>query len=161
MLSIGKDHRINDFWFLCHISQAFFTTWVFGSLLSGLGWYLLFQGLLGWNFIIHSHAGGHHNPKIYHDGGKFSIDKPIDFGEFTLMSTTDTKGFKYAWWAGFYWFGDHQLHHLFPTIDAAYYPHLYDEFDKTVKEFGLGKFVQPMSKPRFYLEIVDQLQKSD
>ena len=27
VLSIGKDHRINDFWFLCHISLAFFTTW--------------------------------------------------------------------------------------------------------------------------------------
>lgn len=34
-------------------------------------------------------------------------------------------------------FGDHGLHHLFPTIDHAYLPHLYPVLDEVCKEFKI------------------------
>jgi hypothetical protein len=35
-------------------------------------------------------------------------------------------------------FGDHTLHHLFPTVDASKLPHLYPTFLETCKEFNVN-----------------------
>jgi fatty acid desaturase len=34
-------------------------------------------------------------------------------------------------------FGEHCLHHLFPTVDHWHLHHLYPVFDETCKEFGI------------------------
>lgn len=34
-------------------------------------------------------------------------------------------------------FGDHTLHHLFPTVDHAYHRHLYSVLAQTCNEFGV------------------------
>lgn len=34
-------------------------------------------------------------------------------------------------------FGDHSLHHLFPTIDHGHLPFLYPALQKTCQEFGI------------------------
>lgn len=33
-------------------------------------------------------------------------------------------------------YGDHILHHLFPTVDSSYLPYLYPVLKQTCKEFG-------------------------
>uniref|UniRef100_A0A6M2DY45 Putative delta 6-fatty acid desaturase/delta-8 sphingolipid desaturase n=1 Tax=Xenopsylla cheopis TaxID=163159 RepID=A0A6M2DY45_XENCH len=77
----------------------------------------------------------HHHPKIYHHGDKPRDD--LDFGIFQLdavMDRTDITGSTFLVLTNF---GDHGLHHLFPTIDHAYLPHLYPVLEEVCKQFNV------------------------
>jgi hypothetical protein len=64
------------------------------------------------------------------------FEKKVDFGWFQLQATKDRKETVKKWWLAPLVFGDHQLHHLFPTIDGGWLPRLYPVFEQTCKEFG-------------------------
>ena len=62
------------------------------------------------------------------------------------------------WWFCSMVYGDHQLHHLFPTIDAGWLPELYPVFERTVKEFGFEKSMETISSLDMATGIYHQLQ---
>ena len=112
-----------------------------GSLKSALYWYLLFHISASYTFLLQSMNAAHHHSSMFHDNSsdekvREQFKKKVDFGWFQLQATKDRKETVKKWWLSPLVFGDHQLHHLFPTIDAGWLPRLYPVFEKTCREFG-------------------------
>lgn len=95
--------------------------WIFIVLLSSF----LF-GLIGLN-------AAHHHPEIFHNGDK--IPDEIDFGVYQIATVIDRADVKGSQFAVLTSFGDHCLHHMFPTIDHGILPQLYPIFFQTCNEF--------------------------
>lgn len=58
-----------------------------------------------------------------------------DFGLYTLDTVIDREDLRGNTLMAMTNFGDHALHHLFPTIDNGILPHLYDILFETLNEF--------------------------
>ncbi|KAK9887943.1 hypothetical protein WA026_000243 [Henosepilachna vigintioctopunctata] len=87
-------------------------------------------GFVGFN-------AAHHHPDIFHDGDTIRPKEEMDFGVFQLDTVTDRKDINRSPLLVLTHFGDHALHHLFPTIDHGLLPFLYPVFKETCEEFGL------------------------
>lgn len=83
-------------------------------------------GLIGLN-------AAHHIPRIYHDGDAHRKDR--DWGLHQLDAVIDRGDIKGSQFMVLTHFGEHALHHLFPTLDHAVLPQLYPMFSKTLDEF--------------------------
>nr|CAI5867195.1 unnamed protein product [Callosobruchus analis] len=79
----------------------------------------------------------HHHPDIFHDGDTPRSEDEMDWGIFQLDAVRDRKDIVGSPFLVLTNFGDHALHHLFPTIDHGYLDSLYPEFYETCEEFGL------------------------
>ncbi|KAJ3332225.1 Cytochrome b5- protein, partial [Gonapodya sp. JEL0774] len=78
---------------------------------------------------------GHHSDYIWRQG---DFDPPTDFGLFQLEATADRADvYNNGLIPVITTFGDHTLHHLFPTVDHAYHAYLYKELAETCREFGV------------------------
>ncbi|XP_017782535.1 PREDICTED: cytochrome b5-related protein-like isoform X2 [Nicrophorus vespilloides] len=101
---------------------------VYGALLTGLGLHFGFIGV----------TAAHHHPDIFHDGDKPSKEKgELDWGIHildTVMDKTDITGNDFLVLTTF---GDHCMHHLFPTLDHGILKHLYPVLYETCKQFDL------------------------
>lgn len=75
----------------------------------------------------------HHHPEIFHSGDK--IPDEIDFGVYQIAAVIDRADVKGSQFAVLTSFGDHCLHHMFPTLDHGILPQLYPVFHKTCEEF--------------------------
>ncbi|XP_055597855.1 cytochrome b5-related protein-like [Uranotaenia lowii] len=75
----------------------------------------------------------HHHPDIFHSGDE--IPAQIDFGVYQIATVIDRADVKGSLFAVLTTFGDHCLHHMFPTVDHAILPQLYPVFHKTCEEF--------------------------
>ncbi|XP_001651389.2 cytochrome b5-related protein [Aedes aegypti] len=84
--------------------------------------------------IIGLHAA-HHHPDIVHSGDLIPAD--IDFGVYQMASIIDRVDLKGSQFKVLIGFGDHCLHHLFPSLDHGILPQLYPVFFKTCAEFQL------------------------
>ena len=124
-------------------------------------WFLLFHLSTGYTFLLQSMNAAHHHTSIFHDNGSRKFEGKVDFGWFQLQATKDRKETVKKWWLSPLVFGDHQLHHLFPTIDAGRLPELYPIFEKTVKEFGYEESTVKFSAMEMAGKsgIIRQLQK--
>lgn len=111
----------------------------------------------------------HHHPEIFHDG---DAPRPVDeqdWGVFQMDAVMDRKDITGSHFLVLTNFGDHALHHLFPTIDHGKLEWLYPVFLKTCEEFGMewrlssqlelvkGQYLQcarmePNTKPRSRLK---------
>lgn len=107
----------------------------------------LLHTLIMWNFImawgsLHFFMVGlnaaHHHPDIFHDGDTPRSTEDIDWGISQLDAVVDRVEITGSHWLVLTNFGDHALHHLFPTIDHGYLEHLYPVFQKTMREFNLN-----------------------
>lgn len=70
----------------------------------------------------------------------FNIFRPLDerdWGIFQMDAVMDRKDITGSHFLVLTNFGDHTLHHLFPTIDHGKLEYLYPVFLKTCKEFGM------------------------
>jgi len=85
-----------------------------------------FFGIIGLN-------AAHHDPEIYHDGDALRED--FDWGLFQVDTIIDRGDIKGSDFLVLTHFGEHILHHLFPTLDHTFLPKLYPEFQRTLKEF--------------------------
>ncbi|XP_055634620.1 cytochrome b5-related protein [Toxorhynchites rutilus septentrionalis] len=85
-----------------------------------------FFGLVGKN-------AAHHHPEIFHAGDE--IPDEIDFGMYQIAAVMDRADVKGSHFAVLTSFGDHCLHHLFPTLDHGILPQLYPIFHQTCEEF--------------------------
>lgn len=61
----------------------------------------------------------------------------MDWGIFQLDAVLDRKDISGSHFLVLTQFGDHALHHLFPTIDHGQLEYLYPVFLKTCEKFGL------------------------
>ncbi|XP_058451337.1 cytochrome b5-related protein-like isoform X2 [Malaya genurostris] len=77
----------------------------------------------------------HHHPESVHSGDL--IPKDIDFGIYQLATIIDCSESKGSQFKSLTRFGDHCLHHLFPTLDQGLLPQLYPVFYETCSEFQL------------------------
>ncbi|XP_034474536.1 cytochrome b5-related protein-like [Drosophila innubila] len=82
--------------------------------------------------VIALHAT-HHNPESYHEGDKIHDDR--DWGLFQVSSVVDRADIKWSRFLVITHFGDHVLHHLFPTLDHGLLPALYPILYETLDQF--------------------------
>ncbi|XP_055372163.1 cytochrome b5-related protein-like [Condylostylus longicornis] len=92
--------------------------------------------ILGASFIF-SLIGlnaAHHHPDIHHDGDVMRSDR--DWGLFQLDTVIERADFKNSHFFTLTHFGDHAMHHLFPTLDHGILPQLYPILYDTMEEFN-------------------------
>ncbi|KFB49248.1 hypothetical protein ZHAS_00017357 [Anopheles sinensis] len=82
-------------------------------------------------------TAGHHHPKALHSGDKFPDG--MDFGLYQMATIVERKGVEGSLLKVLTTFGDHHLHHLFPTLDHAILPQLNGVFLETCREYQVGK----------------------
>ena len=101
----------------------------------------LIKVLIVWNVIILTASlmfttfalnVGHHGPESVHEGDEF---KELDFGIYQLATTIDRREVKTNLITTLTYFGDHVLHHMFPSLDHSLLPHLKQTFIETCTEF--------------------------
>uniref|UniRef100_A0A6M2E365 Putative secreted protein n=1 Tax=Xenopsylla cheopis TaxID=163159 RepID=A0A6M2E365_XENCH len=85
-------------------------------------------GAIGFN-------SAHHHPKIYHHGDAYRED--LDFGKFQLDAVMDRDEITGSLFLVLTSFGDHGLHHLFPTLDHSLLPYLYPVFEEVCEQFHI------------------------
>ncbi|KAK5641849.1 hypothetical protein RI129_010396 [Pyrocoelia pectoralis] len=78
----------------------------------------------------------HHHPDVFHEGDA-PRQKRLDWGIHQLDTAFDRREINGNWFWVLTMFGDHALHHIFPTIDHTALPYLHPVFEKTMKEFGV------------------------
>jgi fatty acid desaturase len=86
------------------------------------------------SYMVVALNAGHHGTTIFHDGDEL---KSLDFGFLQLASTIDRKESKKSHFLVLTSFGNHILHHLFPTLDHVLLPQLKGILIETCKEFEL------------------------
>lgn len=64
-----------------------------------------------------------------------SYSKDLDWGLYTVDTVMERQEIRGNAFFGLTSFGDHCLHHLFPTLDHGILPQLYDIFYETLVEF--------------------------
>lgn len=84
-------------------------------------------------FTIGSNAA-HHHPDIFKDGDQVDYTT-VDWGIHELEAVMDRRDINESFFKVMTFFGDHTLHHLFPTVDHAYLSHLYPIFLKNCEKF--------------------------
>jgi len=76
----------------------------------------------------------HHHPKIFHDGD-VPRSETLDWGLHQLDAVADRADINWSHFLVITNFGDHCLHHLFPTLDHGRLKYLYPVVMDTCKEF--------------------------
>jgi len=87
------------------------------------------------SFIFHLIGlnAAHHDPKIYHEGDATRVDR--DWGLFEVDTIIERTELTHNIVLALTHFGDHSLHHLFPTLDHSVLPFLHSIFYETLEEF--------------------------
>lgn len=86
-----------------------------------------------WVFHNVSLAAGHHHPDIWHEGD--AIPDTMDWGIFQLTAVGDRPDVDGNMYLSAISYGQHALHHLFPTVDQSKLQLLVPVFEQTCKEF--------------------------
>lgn len=84
-------------------------------------------------FCVIGLNAAHHDPKIYHEGDAVREDR--DWGLYQVDTIIDRGDLKGSQFLVLTHFGDHALHHLFPTLDHGILPQLYPILYETLDEF--------------------------
>ncbi|XP_017014055.2 cytochrome b5-related protein [Drosophila takahashii] len=118
-----------------------FTLPIFLYFSTGVG---LLASLASWQIIVAVGSfifglvgltAAHHDPRILHDGD--TQRKDIDWGLYQVDTIIDRGDIKWSDLLVLTHFGEHALHHLFPTLDHGVLKQLYPELRKTMKEFDV------------------------
>ncbi|VVC31441.1 Cytochrome b5-like heme/steroid binding domain,Fatty acid desaturase domain [Cinara cedri] len=88
-------------------------------------------------FVFLGFSVSHHLPENFHDGD-FIDDQYIDWGIYQMNTSAErSEPFKNNIFFQLVTFGDHTLHHLFPSLDQSLIPLVQNIFEDTCKEFGM------------------------
>ncbi|KAB0794189.1 hypothetical protein PPYR_13809 [Photinus pyralis] len=79
----------------------------------------------------------HHHPDIFHDGDTPRAKDDMDWGVFQVDAVMDRNEITGSHFLVLTHFGDHALHHLFPTLDHGMLQFLYPVFKETCEQFGV------------------------
>ncbi|PSN47101.1 Cytochrome b5-related protein [Blattella germanica] len=80
-------------------------------------------------------SAAHHHPDIFHDGDTPREDR--DWGIGQIDAVRDRPEITGSLFLTLVTFGDHCLHHLFPTVDHSHLHLLSSVFEETCKEFNI------------------------
>ncbi|XP_017857522.1 PREDICTED: cytochrome b5-related protein [Drosophila arizonae] len=95
--------------------------------------WLIILGMGSFLFGFIGLTAAHHDPRIYHDGDAPRPDR--DWGLFQLDTIIDRGDIKWSDLLVLTHFGEHALHHMFPTLDHGVLRQLYPELQQTLREF--------------------------
>lgn len=82
-------------------------------------------------------AAGHHHPDIWHAGDNSATSATMDWGVYQVFAVGTRPEADKSSLLSSISFGQHALHHLFPTIDQSYLAALTPIYESTLKEFHL------------------------
>lgn len=100
----------------------------------------MFFWIISWGsltFHLIGKTAAHHHPEIFHDGDAARPSEELDFGVHQLDAVSDRPNIRGSLILVLTNFGDHALHHLFPTLDHSILDYLYPTFLKTCIDFGV------------------------
>lgn len=104
------------------------------SILTVLVRWLLIVSVASFLFHLIGLNAAHHDPKIHHEGDAVREDR--DWGLFQLDTIIDRRDLKGSHFLVLTHFGDHILHHMFPTMDHGVLHQINPILSETMKEFG-------------------------
>jgi fatty acid desaturase len=111
--------------------------WVGDGIWTGVRSWLWIHTVSSFVLLSIGATAAHHHPDIFHDG-----DEPLpdpDFGIGQLDATRDrAENIFQNLFVTLITFGNHPLHHLFPTVCHSKLPYLREVFEQTVREFKLN-----------------------
>lgn len=87
----------------------------------------------GFSFGIIGLNAAHHHPEIVHEGDTMRDNR--DWGLYQIDTIIDRGDLKGSQLLVLTHFGDHTLHHLFPTLDHGILPHLYPVLYQTIEDY--------------------------
>ena len=82
--------------------------------------------------LVGINAGHHLSKQSVHEGDEF---KSLDYGIYQVAATIDRTGAKSNLFFTLTFFGDHVLHHLFPSLDHSLLPQIRETVFETCQEF--------------------------
>jgi fatty acid desaturase len=85
-------------------------------------------------YTVFALNNGHHGPNIIHEGDEI---ESLDFGAFQIRAIVDRAAVDGNDFTVLAYFGQHVLHHLFPTLDHCILHHLEAIYIKTCDEFSI------------------------
>lgn len=103
------------------------------SLGQTIAYWLLIVMVASFSFGAIGLNAAHHHPEITHEGDAIRPD--TDWGIFQLDTVMDRRDIKGSPFLVLTHFGEHSLHHLFPTLDHAILPLLSDILMDTLEQF--------------------------
>lgn len=83
-------------------------------------------------YVINATNAGHHGAEIVHEGDEI---KDLDFGIYQISATVNRIEADHNLFTTLTYFGDHTIHHMFPSLDHSLLPQLYEVFIETCIEF--------------------------
>lgn len=86
-------------------------------------------------------SASHHHPDLFHEGDA-PRSKSVDWGIHQLDTASDRREITGNTFLVLTTFGDHVLHHLFPTLDHTALQYLYPTFQKTMEDFNVKMHVK-------------------
>jgi hypothetical protein len=99
-------------------------------------------------FFLHiSLTGAHHQPLIWHSGDTETFqsyaasDGTVDWGVYQIFTIGFRPALDASWILSTIFFGQHILHHLFPTLDPALLHEIHPLFLQTCQDHHLGNLV--------------------
>ena len=110
--------------------------------------------IIGFSSFLFGFVGlnaGHHEPTNFHEGDEV---RSMDFGIFQMDAVIDRQDLKGNQFMVLTNFGEHTLHHLFPTLDHGLLPQLNAIFLETCNEFDTELREYP-----WYKLIIGQFQQ--
>lgn len=116
-------------------------------------WWIWNYIMLGASFLgaIVAINAGHHGPENVHEGDEF---KDLDFGIYQLAATIDRTEANANTFTRLVFFGDHILHHLFPSLDHSLLPQMRSALLETCEEFQ-----EELRECSFYEALVSQFEQ--
>ena len=108
-----------------------------------LSLWIIIHGICGYWMVVTSITTTHHHPEIWISGNEGEVDR--DWGLFQLKTTKEIDKSKSLFLISVT-FGDHLLHHLFPTVDHSKLYLIYPILEQTLKDFNINDF-SPFKSP--------------
>lgn len=97
---------------------------------------IIFCGSMYFEFVGLNAA--HHHPDIFHDGDAARSTTDYDWGIHQLDAVMDRKDITGNSYLVLTTYGDHALHHLFPTLDHGVLEYMYPTFKRVLKQFNIN-----------------------
>ncbi|XP_025833687.1 cytochrome b5-related protein-like [Agrilus planipennis] len=110
-------------------------------------------------FNLIGFTAAHHHPKIFHDGDKPRPEIPFDWGLGQLDAVMDRFEIDGSHFLILTNFGNHALHHFFPTLDHGQLKYLEPVFQETLKEFNIK--LRKTTIPTLMLGMFKQITNAD
>ncbi|BES95744.1 Hypothetical protein NTJ_08553 [Nesidiocoris tenuis] len=104
---------------------------------SALMWWNVITIIGSFCFSVVGINAAHHHPELLHDGDEPRDRQEMDWGIYQIDAVRDRVEIQGVFPLVIILFGDHTLHHLFPTIDHFHLYGLYPILEETCKEFGI------------------------